>query len=320
MRSPMRARSVTTACRQLPTASSFAKSKEFCKKAFEAGHALRVLAVLTASATTPTATGKSANLFDVKLRAIENMHEAGIEIVLVVTIVNNVNNDSGRHRREVCDGEPQENRVLSASSRFRLRDATKTLLRNAACANATPFRTWRRTSAHRWARSSRRRDWFSDFRSSARFAGFSDMVKGQESQWGSLSCGLPPQLRSGHGADDQQGKRRNGLPFRASSMPYSLRKTSPTLPTRPAAKNFSNFMMAMALLKNYKPFQGPKGLKLYDLFKKFDKTWALTKGGGEEIWPDFTGPHLPRRHEAPADRSLELPVHRGDVVPRSVQL
>jgi hypothetical protein len=43
-------------------------------------------------------------------------------------------------------------------------------------------------------------------------------------------------------------------------------------------KNFSNFMMAMALLKNYKPFQGPKGLKLYDLFKKFDKTWALTKG------------------------------------------
>ena len=37
-------------------------------------------------------------------------------------------------------------------------------------------------------------------------------------------------------------------------------------------------MMSMALLKNYHPFQGPKGLKLWDLFKKFDKTWALTKG------------------------------------------
>jgi hypothetical protein len=36
-------------------------------------------------------------------------------------------------------------------------------------------------------------------------------------------------------------------------------------------------MMAMALLKNYHPFAGPKGLKLWDLFKKFDKTWALTK-------------------------------------------
>jgi len=43
-------------------------------------------------------------------------------------------------------------------------------------------------------------------------------------------------------------------------------------------KTFSNFMMALALLKNYRAFQGPKGLKLYDLFKKFDKTWALTKG------------------------------------------
>src|SRR6201988_1172628 len=42
-------------------------------------------------------------------------------------------------------------------------------------------------------------------------------------------------------------------------------------------KNFSNFMMAMALLKNYHPFRGPKGLTLSALFKKFDKTWALTK-------------------------------------------
>ena len=37
-------------------------------------------------------------------------------------------------------------------------------------------------------------------------------------------------------------------------------------------------MMAMALLKNYKPFEAPPSLALYDLFKKFDKTWALTKG------------------------------------------
>jgi len=42
-------------------------------------------------------------------------------------------------------------------------------------------------------------------------------------------------------------------------------------------RGFSNLMMALALLKNYRPFQGPKGLTLYDLFKKFDKTWALTK-------------------------------------------
>src|SRR6187402_2446166 len=36
---------------------------------------------------------KVGNLFDVKLRAIEHLHEAGIDVCLVVTIVNTVNND-----------------------------------------------------------------------------------------------------------------------------------------------------------------------------------------------------------------------------------
>ena len=33
------------------------------------------------------------NLFDVKLRAIENLHAAGIDVVLVVTVVNGVNDE-----------------------------------------------------------------------------------------------------------------------------------------------------------------------------------------------------------------------------------
>jgi hypothetical protein len=41
-------------------------------------------------------------------------------------------------------------------------------------------------------------------------------------------------------------------------------------------KWFSNFMMGLALLKNYKPFQAPKSLALVDLLKKFDKSFALT--------------------------------------------
>src|SRR5665811_1464149 len=70
----------------------FAKSKEFCREAFEAG--MRY-AYLQFDGIGNDANGhrQVGNLFDVKLRAIENMHEAGIEIVLVTTIVNNVNND-----------------------------------------------------------------------------------------------------------------------------------------------------------------------------------------------------------------------------------
>jgi hypothetical protein len=41
-------------------------------------------------------------------------------------------------------------------------------------------------------------------------------------------------------------------------------------------KWFSNLMMGLALLKNYKPFRAPKSLALIDLLKKFDKSFALT--------------------------------------------
>ena len=70
----------------------FAKSKEFSKKAFDAGMRYAYLQ-FDGIGNDANSHRQIGNLFDVKLRAIENMHEAGIEIVLVVTIVNNVNND-----------------------------------------------------------------------------------------------------------------------------------------------------------------------------------------------------------------------------------
>jgi hypothetical protein len=36
-------------------------------------------------------------------------------------------------------------------------------------------------------------------------------------------------------------------------------------------------MMALALLKNYDAFQAPPSLRLKDIVKKFDKTWAVSK-------------------------------------------
>src|SRR6266700_969281 len=70
----------------------FAKSKEFARKAAEAGLRYAYLQ-FDGIGNDANSHRQIGNLFDVKLRAIENMHEAGIEIVLVVTIVNNVNND-----------------------------------------------------------------------------------------------------------------------------------------------------------------------------------------------------------------------------------
>ena len=70
----------------------FAQDPEFARQAKEAG--LR-LAYLQFDGVTNEANShrKVGNLFDVKLRAIENLHAAGIDVVLVVTVVNGVNDD-----------------------------------------------------------------------------------------------------------------------------------------------------------------------------------------------------------------------------------
>ena len=41
----------------------------------------------------PTSTARSGNLFDVKMRAIENLYSNGVDIVPVTTIINGINNE-----------------------------------------------------------------------------------------------------------------------------------------------------------------------------------------------------------------------------------
>src|SRR5881296_500961 len=251
----------------------FAKSKEFCKKAFEAG--MRY-AYLQFDGIGNDANGhrQIGNLFDVKLRAIENMHEAGIEIVLVVTIVNNVNNDQvGTVVKFAMENPKKISFVSFQPVSFTGRDE-----------DITPERRLRQryTLSHLAKDVSNQvgkveptRDWFPiSFIST--FAGFADMVKGNESQWGSLSCGCHPNCGVGTALMiNKETKEWAPVPRFLNATQLTADVTAITDAAR--GKIFSNFMMAMALLKNYHPFEGPKGLKLYDLFKKFDKTWALTK-------------------------------------------
>src|SRR5881296_4702779 len=70
----------------------FAKSKDFCREAAEAG--LRfVYLQFDGVGNDANSHRQVGNLFDVKMRAINNLHEAGVEIVLVTTLVNGINND-----------------------------------------------------------------------------------------------------------------------------------------------------------------------------------------------------------------------------------
>src|SRR5689334_5294067 len=70
----------------------FAKRPDFCKQAAEAGlrYAYLQFDGIGNAANSHRAVG---NLFDVKLRAIENLYAAGVDIVPVITLINGVNNE-----------------------------------------------------------------------------------------------------------------------------------------------------------------------------------------------------------------------------------
>jgi 7,8-dihydro-6-hydroxymethylpterin dimethyltransferase len=251
----------------------FAKSKEFCKKAFDAGMRYAYLQ-FDGIGNDANSHRQIGNLFDVKLRAIENMHEAGIEIVLVVTIVNNVNNDQvGTVVKFAMENPKKISFVSFQPVSFTGRDE-----------DITPERRLRQryTLSHLAKDVSNQvgkveptRDWFPiSFIST--FAGFADMVKGNESQWGSLSCGCHPNCGVGTALMINK-ETKEWAPVPRFLDATQLTKDVTAITDAARSKGFSNFMMAMALLKNYHPFRGPKGLTLFELFKKFDKTWALTK-------------------------------------------
>src|SRR5256886_11294559 len=202
------------------------------------------------------------------------MHEAGIEIVLVVTIVNNVNNDQVGTVVKFAMENPKKIAFVSFQPvSFTGRDE-----------DITPERRLRQryTLSHLAQAVSNQvgkveptRDWFPiSFIST--FAGFADMVKGNESQWGSLSCGCHPNCGVGTALMINKETKEWAPVPRFLDAPQLVKDVT-AITDAARGKGFSNFMMALALLRNYHPFQGPKGLTLYDLFKKFDKTWALTK-------------------------------------------
>ncbi len=196
----------------------FAKSKEFCKQAFEAGMRYAYLQ-FDGIGNDANSHRQVGNLFDVKLRAIENMHEAGIEIVLVTTIVNNVNNDQVGPIVKFAMENPKKISFVSFQPvSFTGRDE-----------EITPERRIRQryTLSHlaqdvsaQVGKVEPTRDWFPiSFIST--FAGFSDLVARTGFAVGIAFLRMPPELRRWHGADDQQGNEGVGagsaLPRRAGA-------------------------------------------------------------------------------------------------------
>ena len=205
------------------------------------------------------------------------MHEAGIEIVLVTTIVNNVNNDQVGPIVKFAMENPKKIAFVSFQPVSSSPDATRTSPRSGVSASAIRCPIWRRTSASRWARSNQRAIG-SPFRSSHRLRASrtwftARMLNGERSP-----AVATPELRRGCTAMMMIHKEtKEWAPISRFLNAPQLVKDVSSITDAARGKKFSSYMMAMALLKNYKPFQAPPSLRLKDLWLKFDKTWAVSK-------------------------------------------
>src|SRR5256714_1539796 len=110
----------------------FAKRPDFCKQAAEAGlrYAYLQFDGVGNAANSHRAVG---NLFDVKLRAIENLWSNGVDIVPVITIVNGINNEQvGRIVQFALDNPKKINFLSFQPVSFTGRDEEVTPERRAA--------------------------------------------------------------------------------------------------------------------------------------------------------------------------------------------
>ena len=266
----------------------FAKNKEYCRQAFDAGLRYAYLQ-FDGIGNDANSHRQVGNLFDVKLRAINNMHEAGIEIILVTTLVNGVNNDQVGPIINFARENPKKIAFIAFQPvSFTGRDEDVT----------TERRMRQRYTLSHMASDVKKqlgiteptRDWFPLSLMGA-FADFADLVHGPEAQWGQVSCGCHPNCGVGTALMiNKENKEWAPVP-QFLNIP-GLVKDMQKITDAGRGKVFSNFMMGLALLKNYDPFGAPPSLALIDILKKFDKSFALT---GEKRADKLYGASSPER-------------------------
>ena len=256
----------------------FAQDREFCLAAKQAG--LR-LAYLQFDGVTNDANAhrKVGNLFDVKKAAIENLHAAGIDVVLVVTIVNGVNDDqvgpivdfavANADKITVVSFQPVSftgrDEDISDEQRARQRYTLSHLAHDIhdQAGVTEPLRDWFPLSAM------------------GPFSDLADLLLDASAEFGALNCGCHPNC--GIGTILFVNKRtKEMVPLSAFLDMDQLLRDLGDVTDGAQARGVMLGQVALALLKNFKPEKAPGGYGFFDMLKQFrSQTGTRGKKVGE---------------------------------------
>ena len=273
----------------------FAKSPEFCKKAAEAGLRYAYLQ-FDGIGNAANSHRRVGNLFDVKLRAIENLYSAGVDIVPVITIVNGINNEQVGRVVQFALDNPKKIPFLSFQPvSFTGRDEAVTDDR----------RTAQRYTLSHLAHDVKNqngigeptRDWFPiSFMST--FSDWADLVHGPDANWGQLSCGCHPNCGIGMAVMCDK-ETKEAVPVTGFLNADRLAKDIARVNDGARGKFLSILGVALALMRNYDPFKAPRHFKLADMLQKFDKCFGATGRDYGKVTGDRTRADIDKRR---ADR------------------
>ncbi len=251
----------------------FAKSIEFCQQAAEAG--LRyVYLQFDGIGNAANSHRLVGNLFDVKMRAIDNLYKSGVEVVPVTTIINGINNEQVGKIVQFALENPK---VISFCSfqpvSFTGRDEAITDERRVA---------QRYTLSHlahdvktQTGLGEPARDWFPiSFLST--FSDWADLVHGPDANWGQLSCGCHPNCGVGM-AIMVDKHTKEAAPLTGFLNVDQLARDVGSINDAARSKKLSLLGMSLAVMRNYDPFKTSRHFTLFDLLMKFDKGFGASK-------------------------------------------
>jgi uncharacterized radical SAM superfamily Fe-S cluster-containing enzyme len=242
----------------------FAQEPEFCTQAREAG--LR-LCYLQFDGVTNEANShrKVGNLFDVKLRAIENLAAAGIDVVLVVTVVNGVNNDQvGPIVQFAIDNADKVTVVSFQPVSFTGRDE------EISDADRKKHRYTLSHLAHdlhdQLGVTEPLRDWF-PLSAMNPFSDVVDLLLGQNADFGALNCGCHPNC--GIGTVLLVNKRTKEMVPLAEMLDIEqVLRDFQDIADAGHGRKLTLSKMGLSVLRNFRPDKAPRGYGITELVRQ----------------------------------------------------
>ena len=271
----------------------FAKSEEFAREAAAAGlrYAYLQFDGIGNAANSHRHVG---NLFDVKLQAIENLYNNGVDIVPVTTLINGINNEQVGSLIRFALDNPKKIPFLSFQPvSFTGRDEEVTAERRHA---------QRYTLSHlahdvktQTGLGEPARDWY-PISFLGTFSDWADLIHGPNRDWGQFSCGCHPNCGVGMAVMVDK-ETKESAPVTSFLNGDRLAEDVKKLNDAGRGRFLSGLGMALSVMRNYNPFTAPSQFTLLALMQKFDKTYGVTGIDYGKVTPDRTFEDIEKRRK-----------------------